>query len=180
MCKFHELNFLKFLTFSEGISLQVLKTQTGKTTIIRLTAVRETSFSRYHGGPNCESPLWNPSYHHSTVVFRVIAEGPRLDLNYCKRNVISRTADGTFSSVENQFPGFSEISVLAIWKFRRNFCYRKIWTNLDIFCGSYFAAIEMSEKAWIHDSVLFSDIAVIKKCRCIQTDHEKKCLFQKD
>ena len=35
----------------------------GKTTAIRRAAVRETGFSRHHGGPIEPSPLfWNPSY----------------------------------------------------------------------------------------------------------------------
>jgi len=52
--------------------------QTGKTTPIRRTDVREAGVSRHQGAPNRGHPPWNPSDHHSTIVLRGSRAAPMM------------------------------------------------------------------------------------------------------
>ena len=68
-----------------------MQDETGKTTPIKRTAVRETGVSRHHGAP-LRGPPWNPSDHHSTTVLRSFRGRPQS----CRETPASRTAAVSF------------------------------------------------------------------------------------
>ena len=73
-----------------------LHSQSGKTTVIRLTAVRQTNVSRHHGGPINGLPEI-PRTSQSTILLRGL-KGALNCLPLCRQTLVSRTVNVSFAS----------------------------------------------------------------------------------